>query len=133
MGSDTQAIVELVLRFADAVNQRDVAAFRSVWAPRATWSIGEPTNLHLSGDPADLARHFAGMPERWEVFVQVTHGTLACVDGDRAVATTYLTERGRRRRTGAEHFNRGRYDDELERTPEGWRFSRRTYTYLFFT
>jgi SnoaL-like domain len=51
------------------------------------------------------------------------------VDGDRAFARFPVTELAKRRDGSALHFL-GLYDDELRRTPAGWRFSRRTLSGL---
>ena len=71
-------------------------------------------------DPLTAAQHQNG--NHW-----------ADVDGDTAVAGCYFTVQQYRQGTeGGEHFRMGgRYDDELVRTPEGWRIRRRTLRVLW--
>ena len=55
------------------------------------------------------------------------------IDGDTARAGCYFTGHAYRQGTpGGEHFTMGgRYDDELERTDQGWRITKRTLTLLW--
>ncbi len=60
-----------------------------------------------------------------EFVFQTTHQGLVRVDGDRARARFPLTEWARRRSDGRAIQFLGIYDDEVRRTPDGWRFSSR--------
>ena len=55
------------------------------------------------------------------------------IEGDRATAGCYFTvQMYKEGLVDGEHFEMGgRYDDELLRTPDGWRFTRRTITILW--
>jgi hypothetical protein len=130
--ADHAAIADLVLRFADAVTRNDVELFGSLWAEKATWIIDPPSNLSVTGTPAELAALVSGMPSRWEGFVQLVHGTIAEADAGGARARSYMTEVARPRE-GASHgyFNHAIYEDRLERTAAGWRFAKRHYRYLY--
>jgi hypothetical protein len=58
---------------------------------------------------------------------------IAQINGDTAAASCYFHVHQHREGTpGGEHFEMGgRYDDELTRTPEGWRIFRRKLTILW--
>lgn len=132
--SDRGEICELVARFTDAVNRLDVVAFESVWAPEATLIIGPPTDYRKSGSRAEIAAEVeAGMRAGWSSFLQFVHGTVVELDGDRAVARSYLSEIAIPIDGGDErgYRNYGTYVDVLERTSEGWRFRERHYSYLY--
>jgi ketosteroid isomerase-like protein len=132
--SDRAEICELVARFADAVNRLDLEQFESVWTPEATWIIDPPTDYRSSGTRAEITAGFnEGMRAHWKSFSQFVHGTVVDLDGDRAVARSYLSEIGIPIEGGDErgYLNYGTYIDALERTPAGWRFRERHYRYLY--
>jgi hypothetical protein len=58
---------------------------------------------------------------------------VAEINGDTATASCYFHVHQHREGTqGGDHFEMGgRYDDELHRTPEGWRITRRTLTIIW--
>jgi ketosteroid isomerase-like protein len=130
--SDRGDIVELVVRFADAVNRRDIPQFESVWTPEATWVIDPPTDVSIHAPRAEIAAGFdVANKERMRSFTQLVHGTVVDLDGDTARARSYLTEVGDPVAGDAGYFNHGVYFDELVRTAEGWRFAKRHYRYLY--
>jgi hypothetical protein len=130
--SDREDITELVVRFADAVNRLDVGQFESVWTPEATWLIDPPTGYSNTGPRAKLASDFGELlSSSWKSFVQLVQGTIVEIDGDRATARSYMTEVGVPLEGDHGYFNHGMYVDDLERTPEGWRFKQRRYRYYY--
>ena len=46
---DELSIRNLVARYTDAVNQRDLAAFRQLWTDDAVWEIGPPLQSRADG------------------------------------------------------------------------------------
>jgi ketosteroid isomerase-like protein len=130
--SDRGDIVELVARFADAVNRLDLDQFEGLWTPEATWIIDPPSDFRISGTRADIAAGFdQGMRANWSSFSQYVLGTVVDVAGDRATARSYLSEIGIPRAGDGGYANHGTYLDDLERTDEGWRFRQRHYRYLY--
>jgi ketosteroid isomerase-like protein len=130
--SDDAVIRDLVARFADAVNRLDVVAFEALWTPEATWIIDPPTDYRSSGPRAEIASGFeTGMRAGWKSFSQYVHGTVVELDGDRAVARSYLSELGIPAQGEGGYMNYGTYIDQLERTTDGWRFKERHYRYLY--
>jgi ketosteroid isomerase-like protein len=130
--SDEQEIRDNMLRFGDAVNRVDIAQFEATWAPEATWIIDPPTDYRSSGPREEIASAFGeALRATYESFVQIVHGAVVEVDGDRATARGWVTERGILIGGEKGYFNHGVYDDQLIRTGEGWRFSQRHYQYLY--
>jgi len=65
----------------------------------------------------------------FEIVVQTPHSGLIEIDGDRARGHWYVSEHGRT--TAGERTDvLGRYEDEYVRSPDGWRFSSRTFEFL---
>ena len=122
--ADEADIRRLTARYSDAVALLDPVGAAAVYAADGRVIIGEH---ELKGRPAIEA----GMRDTFAQFALlrlVEHGGLIEVDGDRASArwsTLELTVR-----SGADMLNviLGRYDDELLRLPDGWRFGRRRFT-----
>jgi ketosteroid isomerase-like protein len=50
------AIAELVARFDDAVNRRDVKEFASLWHKDALWEVGEPMPMQVQGADATVQK-----------------------------------------------------------------------------
>jgi uncharacterized protein (TIGR02246 family) len=128
--SDQEQIRNLIALFTDAVNRADAEAFTSVWTPEATWIIDPPAGVTIADTREAIAAGMGqALPAFWSSFIQSITGAAIAVDGDRATARVYTAEIGIHRERGPER-NLGVYEDELERTSDGWRFRRRHYHYL---
>lgn len=126
---DQAEIQRLAARFSDAVNERDTAAFRVLWADEgATWEIGEPLPMRGEGRDA-IVQMLDGLFIVEHYFMQMTHTGVIDIDGDRATARFAIREHGRGEATF--YDNLAVYDDELVRQSDGWRFRRRSYSYRF--
>ncbi|MDE8651139.1 nuclear transport factor 2 family protein [Novosphingobium album (ex Liu et al. 2023)] len=119
--ADRAAIRELHATYADAASRRDKQQWLDCWTDDAVWvtSMGE-------------VRGKAALAERWDqlfttmdalAFLSMT-GAVA-VRGDRATACDHVREIARI--DGQVLKFAARYDDELVRTANGWRFARRGY------
>ena len=62
----------------------------------------------------------------WDVFVQTTHPGTIEIDGDTASGRTYIFELMQSQEHGS-NLNHGTYHDRYRRTPDGWKFTERTY------
>lgn len=126
---DELAIRNLAARFTDAVNERDVDAFRQLWVDDAVWEIGPPLSGRADGVGA-IVEMFVKLLEPKTLFIQLTHSGVIDFTG-RDSATARFTERERGK--GAQDFyeNLAVYRDELVRTPHGWRFKSRNYEYRY--
>jgi len=124
--TDRFLIRELIDRYSYAVNERDWPAFESCFAEDAVWDVGKPFDFLLQGRSSivDVAR--TKISEQ-DFVIQTPHATVIWLDGDRARAHSTVTEvvSAGGGATGIQMF--GSYADELIRSGDGWKFSRRVY------
>src|ERR1700690_4140344 len=97
--ADEMAIRGLAHAFADAVNQRDAAAFESLWDDDGVWEIGAPLHSIAEGSTS-IAAQFLKLWNAMEFFVQQVHSGIVTIDGDRATSRWSVQETGRRRDGG---------------------------------
>ncbi len=127
---DESDIRELAGRFSDAVNRRDLELFRTLWTQDGVWDIKAPMNVRVTG-PDAIVSAVSRLLGGWAFFVQSTHLGTVTVNGDVATARFTMNEIGRPLSGGGGHFNYGLYADALRRTPEGWKFTKRVYHFLY--
>jgi len=126
---DELAIRNLTAQFTDAVNERDAAAFRELWADDAVWEIGPPYQLSARGAQA-IVEMFTRLLAAKPMFVQLTHSGVISVTSE-YTATARFTERERGKGLQDYYENLAVYRDELVKQPNGWRFKRRFYEYRY--
>jgi uncharacterized protein (TIGR02246 family) len=129
MVEDELAIRNLAACFTDAVNERDVDAFRRVWTDDAVWEIGEPRGSRAEGVDA-IVEMFVQLLQPETLFIQLTHSGKIDFTGPDS-ATARFTERERGKGQGNYYENLAIYRDELVRTADGWRFKQRVYEYRY--
>lgn len=129
--ADLWAITDLVARFDDAVNRRSAEEFRPLWAADAVWEIGAPLPMRVEGASAIV--------ETWQSMIGATtwlfRGSFAGVvdiDGDTATGRWPCIETGEFK-ADRDYDNRAVYEDTYVRTPDGWRFKRRFYRYIWLS
>ena len=128
---DRVAILEQIARYSYAWDERDAEAYTALFAEDAVFEV----DPELPGGPATLARgrEEIGAWARARMAarapgVQTRHhqtGTIfdeLSADSARTRTMLLTTRVG----PGAEPATTGVYSDEWRRTPEGWRFARRT-------
>jgi PII-like signaling protein len=126
---DELAIRNLAARFTDAVNERDVVAFRALWAIDATWEIGSPFQKAAQGVDA-IAEMFTSLLSAKPLFVQLTHSGIVSFTSE-TTATSRFTERERGKGPQDFYENLAVYRDELVKQANGWRFKIRFYEYRY--
>jgi hypothetical protein len=124
------SIRELIARFADAVTRKDPDAFRTLWTEDGEWIIGEPMSLSVAGLDRIQAT-FTRIVCKWEFFAQFASSTLIEIRGSHGKARSTCEEYGINSRSGETYHNIALYFDDLALTPEGWRFKKREYRYLW--
>lgn len=118
---DRLAIADLTHAYCWALDSRDWAALDQVFLTDATAELRSPllegrdairSRIARALDPLDATQH------------TVTNHMIV-VDGDRASCRCYLhSQHVRLAAEGTPHYViAGRYEDELVRTPDGWRIS----------
>lgn len=121
MSDDHREIVELTHRYCWSLDAREWAGLDDVFLVDATAELRSPllegrdairTRISRAIDPLDATQH------------TVTNHMIV-VDGDRASCRCYLhSQHVRHTAEGSPHYViAGRYEDELVRTPDGWRIA----------
>jgi ketosteroid isomerase-like protein len=125
------AITELVARFDDSVNRRDVAQFEQLWANDAVWEIGEPLPMRVAGG--------ANIIETWQKMLAGTQwlfrGSFAGVinvQADTATGRWPCIETGSFA-DGTGYDNRAIYQDQYIQRDGRWLFQSRRYHYLWLS
>ena len=127
--ADKQRILELQNRYSYSIDSGNYDKLDAMFTPDATYHFvtGSADNIEALKNtiqdalqPLTSSQHING--NQW-----------AEIEGDHATAGCYFTvHMYKEGLADGEHFEMGgRYDDELIRTSEGWRFSKRTITILW--
>ena len=121
---DIVAIRSLVDRYSAAANRLDSSGMAAVYADDGELlALGNP----LIGRPA-IEAAFAQTMGKFDVMNQICSGGVIAIDADRATGHWTVTEFSKRTDFDRLELFLGNYDDELVRTPDGWRFARRVLT-----
>lgn len=118
---DHQAIIEVTHRYCWALDSRRLADLDEVFLPAATADLLAPL---LTGREAIRNRIAAALDPLDATQHSVTNHMIT-VDGDRATCRCYLqSQHVRHAATGSPNYIiAGRYEDELLRSPDGWRIA----------
>lgn len=122
---DRQEISELLVRYATAIDRRDWPLFRTVFTDDCELDYGEIgawSGVDAVTDFMERVHAPAG-----HTLHRLTNRAITLA-GDRAVARTYVDAliMFADNQSGANGV--GFYDDEIVRTPDGWRIARRRFT-----
>ncbi|WP_102142340.1 nuclear transport factor 2 family protein [Mycobacterium hubeiense] len=125
MDTDKAQITEVLIRYATGIDFKDWALFRTCWADDVDIDYG------------DLGRHTN--PDEFTTLMKQIHGGMGQtyhhisnmavdVDGDHATARSYVHAVLQAVPADSSSWidALGHYDDELVRTPDGWRIAKRT-------
>lgn len=123
--ADELAIRDLVSRYADAVNRRDLQLWRSTWAPHAEWHIA---GRAIAGREAICEYWEAAMSGFEGVIQMVAQGTVT-ISEDRAAGAWTIWEVGLR--GGAGSLVVGSYADRYSKAASGWSFAARAFTVCY--
>ncbi len=128
--SDIQAITDRVeieaLRgeFVDAVMMHDYDRLAGLFT-----DDGAVRMPHVNAAAVGREQIRAGIERLqglWDYFVQTTHPGTVQLDGDTASGRAYMFELMHGEGHGS-NLNHGIYHDRYRRTPDGWKFTERTY------
>ncbi len=118
--SDRDDIIDLTHRYCWSLDSRDWAGLDTVFLPEATAELRSPL---LEGRDAIRARISRAI-EPLDATQHTVTNHMVAVDGDTATCRCYLhSQHVREAAVGGGHLYviAGRYEDELVRTPDGWR------------
>jgi ketosteroid isomerase-like protein len=121
---DEKAIRALTAYYSDAVTHLDAARAASIYAEDGCVSIAGAAIHGRAAIEDGMRQSFAA----FDLLQLIEHGGLVEADGDTARARWSTIELTIKR--GGKDLNIifGRYEDELVRLTEGWRFKRRSFT-----
>ena len=119
----------MLVRYATGIDRRDWDLFRSCFTEDV---VAEYEGLEpWHGVEAITQSMITSHADMGHTMHQLSNLAIA-VDGDTATARSYV-DAVLMASDGQTGLNpRGFYDDELVRTPDGWRIARRRFTYVHF-
>ncbi len=117
---DEQALRDLVHAYADAVNRRDVDAWRELWTEDGVW---EAFGSVFEGRDQVVAT-WQGAMQGFALVFHVSHHGQLDVDGDRATGRWTVSEQ-LKGQDGTPGLLLALYHDEYRREDGRWRFARR--------
>lgn len=124
-------IRNLSAEFSDAVNYNDPDAFSSLWGTHCVWEIGEPYVSRASGR-AEIVALFRRLRQSWAFFVQLTHSGVIQFQTTNAATARWSVREVARSPDGAQSYdNLAIYEDRLDRADGVWRFTSRSYHYIW--
>jgi hypothetical protein len=128
--ADVHAIEQLLYRYAVAIDTRDLAALDGIFAPDARLDMSVAGRLTPAEYKAKAARVLAEL----DATHHLIGSPIVVVDGDRATAHTYYQAQHARNGCpgGSLLMVGGWIDDELVRTPGGWRIRSRRGRAVWF-
>jgi ketosteroid isomerase-like protein len=122
--ADERAIRTLTARFADVVNRAASAELPDLFTDDGVWALPAPLGDIKGG--AAIAAKLDVLLGHHQRLVQMVFSGVVVPQGETAAARWYISE-VMVEPDGASKQIFGVYEDELTRTPAGWRFSRRAY------
>ncbi|MGV0736162.1 MULTISPECIES: nuclear transport factor 2 family protein [Mycobacterium] len=127
---DRLDIVDVLVRYATGIDRRDWPLFRTVFTDDCVLDYGEIgtwQGVDAVTEFMDQSHAMAG-----HTMHRLSNHAIA-VDGDTATARTYIDGLIMAQDNNSGVNAVGFYDDELVRTPAGWRIARRRFTAVRIT
>jgi ketosteroid isomerase-like protein len=123
---DTQAVVQVTLRYATAIDSRDWDLFASCFAVDAVAHYHQPGQDDIHGRDAILAFMQAGIEPLTGTQHFVSNHVVS-IDGDSATCVSYVASQHVRRKAegGPLLMIAGIYRDQLQRIDNSWEITRR--------
>jgi uncharacterized protein (TIGR02246 family) len=127
---DRQDISDLLVRYATGIDRRDWPLFRTVFTDDCELDYGEIGVWKGVDAVAEFMEQVHAMAGH--TMHRLSNQAIA-VHGDKATARTYIDGliMAADNKSGVNPV--GFYDDEIVRTPDGWRIARRRYTQVRLT
>lgn len=122
---DRQDIAEVLLRYATGIDRRDWSVFRSAFTADCELDYGEIGTWNGVDAVTDFMEQSHAMAGH--TMHRLTNQVIT-VNGDRAEARTYVDGLIMAADNGSGVNAVGFYDDDLVRSAEGWRITRRRFT-----
>jgi ketosteroid isomerase-like protein len=123
--SDEAAIQQTLNIYTEGASRSDWPQVMSTFLPDGVWEVPAQKARFEGHESVQAAMSaFTAQTEYW---VQVNAPAIIKVSGDRAKARSVIRECGKF--IGQDHLLEvlGYYDDDLVRTPDGWKFAHRIF------
>ncbi len=122
---DEVAIQQTLNRYSEGASRADWKQVMSTFTTEATWEI-PVLGARLQTHPV-IQKTMSDFVSQMAYFVQVNSPAIIAVNGDRATARSIIRECGKYADRDEALEILGRYSDDLIRTAEGWKFTRRVF------
>ncbi len=119
---DIQQIISL---YSEGCSERDWDQVMGTFLTNGIWEVPK-RGITITGHAA-LRAAMSSMVATLDYFVQINAPAIITLDGDHATARSLIRECGKHSGRPEALEVMGRYSDELVRTPEGWKFAKRTF------
>ena len=122
---DEVAIQQTLNRYSEGCSRADWKQVMSTFTAEATWEIpfmGARLQTH-----AVIQKAMSDFVSQMAYFVQSNSPAIIAVNGNRATARSVIRECGKFADRDEALEILGRYDDDLIRTADGWKFTRRVF------
>ena len=123
---DKLEIQETISLYHEGGSTTDWDQLMATFLPDGIWEV--PSLGILSQGHAAIRERMSALMEPIEYLVQINAPAIIAVDGDSASARSLIRECAKFRGQSGAIDVVGQFNDELRRTPTGWRFSHRTFT-----
>jgi ketosteroid isomerase-like protein len=123
--ADHDEIQRLINTYSQLASQGDLKTASETWVPEGVWAIPH-FGMRIEGREA-IRGTLQSFMDTMEYVLQLNSPALIEVTGDKATASSGIRESGKTKGKMEAFDFLGLYLDELVRTPEGWRFTVRTF------
>jgi len=125
---DKVEIQETISRYHEAGSTADLDQLLTTFLPDGIWEV-PAFDIRAQGH-AEMLEAMTTMTAGIEYLVQINAPAIIAVDGDTASARSLIRECAKFRGRPGLMDVVGQFNDELRRTPDGWKFAHRTFTIL---
>ena len=126
--SDKLEIQETISLYHEGASTNDLDKVNATFLPDGIWEV--PSLNILCQGQANILEAMTALLAQFEYLVQINAPAIVAVDGDTASARSLVRECTKVRGRPGLIDVVGQFSDELQRTPDGWKFAHRTYTVL---
>jgi ketosteroid isomerase-like protein len=125
---DKVEIQETISLYHEGASKGDLEQLIATFLPDAVWEV--PALDMACHGHADMRATMAAVLAPIEYLVQINAPAIIAVDGETASARSLIRECAKLRDRPVLMDVVGQFNDQLRRTPDGWRFAHRTFTIL---
>ncbi len=123
---DKLEIQETISLYHEGGSTTDWDQVMATFLPDGIWEV--PALRILAEGQAAIRSAMTSLMEPIEYLVQINSPAIITVDGDSAAARSLIRECAKFRGQPGVIDVVGQFNDELQRTADGWRFAHRTFT-----